>query len=242
MEEKNYYEWLEISRNASPEVIEKAYKALVKKYHPDLQEGDAKAESEEILKHITEAYSVLSDAIKKAEYDANLQDDSVSKEDYDKLKQELNNMRYNNAQEAQASNNTQNNQGYEQPNYTYQNNQTEYQEPSNNAFDAEQEALRRQQEELQYQQQVEYARQKAYHDAYIQDLKNRGYKIRYKKSFKDYVRIAITIVAVIVVLIILWHIPPIHNWLVTSYNENPIIKFVVDAVLKLVDTLVGLFK
>ena len=34
---KNYYEILEVSQNASPEVIEKAYKALVKKYHPDLQ-------------------------------------------------------------------------------------------------------------------------------------------------------------------------------------------------------------
>ena len=47
MENKNYYEWLEISKNASPEVIEKAYKALVKKYHPDLQEGESKKEAEE---------------------------------------------------------------------------------------------------------------------------------------------------------------------------------------------------
>lgn len=48
------------------------------------------------------------------------------------------------------------------------------------------ELLRKQrqlQEELEYQKQVEYAREKAYHDAYIQDLKNRGYKIRYKNVF-----------------------------------------------------------
>ena len=38
MENKTYYDWLEVSPKASPEVIEKAYKALVKKYHPDLQQ------------------------------------------------------------------------------------------------------------------------------------------------------------------------------------------------------------
>ena len=35
---KNYYEILEVNENASKEVIDKAYKVLAKKYHPDLQE------------------------------------------------------------------------------------------------------------------------------------------------------------------------------------------------------------
>ena len=39
---KNYYKILEVSENASPEVIEKAYKVLVKKYHPDLQKANRK--------------------------------------------------------------------------------------------------------------------------------------------------------------------------------------------------------
>ena len=37
--EKNYYNILEVNKNASPEIIEKAYKTLVKKYHPDLQDN-----------------------------------------------------------------------------------------------------------------------------------------------------------------------------------------------------------
>ena len=41
---KNYYEILEVDSKASPEVIEKAYKTLVKKYHPDLQNGINKNE------------------------------------------------------------------------------------------------------------------------------------------------------------------------------------------------------
>ena len=83
-------------------------------------------------------------------------------------------------------------------------------------------------EQLEYQRQIEAARQKAYHDAYVQDLRNRGYKIRYKKTFKDYIRIAITIVVIILIFIIAWHIPFIHNWLVSLYNDNEVIKFVVD--------------
>ena len=42
--EKNYYDILEVNKNASQEIIEKAYKTLVKKYHPDLQDNNLKNE------------------------------------------------------------------------------------------------------------------------------------------------------------------------------------------------------
>ena len=64
-----YYELLEISENASEEVIRMAYKALVKKYHPDVYSGD-KAFAEEKMKAINEAYSVLSDSVKRSAYDS----------------------------------------------------------------------------------------------------------------------------------------------------------------------------
>ena len=61
--EKNYYKILEVDFNASPEVIEKAYKTLAKKYHPDLQEENQKVIAGEKLKEINEAYEVLSNPI-----------------------------------------------------------------------------------------------------------------------------------------------------------------------------------
>lgn len=64
-----YYELLEISENASEEVIHMAYKALVKKYHPDVYIGD-KSFAEEKMKAINEAYSVLSDSDKRSAYDS----------------------------------------------------------------------------------------------------------------------------------------------------------------------------
>lgn len=61
----NYYEILEISKSATLEVIKAAYKAQISKYHPDnLETGDLKK-----AQQINEAYEVLSDPVKRAEYD-----------------------------------------------------------------------------------------------------------------------------------------------------------------------------
>lgn len=70
--EDNYYDILQINKNASQEIIEKAYKVLVKKYHPDLQEDGLKQEYEEKLKLINEAYEVLADEEKRKQYDIEL--------------------------------------------------------------------------------------------------------------------------------------------------------------------------
>ncbi len=69
---KNYYEILEVDQKASKEVIEKAYKVLAKKYHPDLQEEKNKKRAEEKIKNLNEAYEILSDVNKKAKYDEKL--------------------------------------------------------------------------------------------------------------------------------------------------------------------------
>ncbi len=65
---KDYYAILGVPRNASKEDIKKAYRELVKKYHPDLN-PDNKKEAEEKFKEISEAYEVLMDDEKRARYD-----------------------------------------------------------------------------------------------------------------------------------------------------------------------------
>ncbi len=66
----DYYEILEVHYKASPEVIEKAYKALAAKYHPDKQPPHQRAWAEAKMKQINEAYSHLRDPKKRREYDA----------------------------------------------------------------------------------------------------------------------------------------------------------------------------
>ena len=65
---KNYYEILGISKTASADEIKKAYRNLAFKYHPDRNSGDKVAE--EKFKEINEAYDVLSDEKKRADYDS----------------------------------------------------------------------------------------------------------------------------------------------------------------------------
>ncbi|MBO5374712.1 MAG: molecular chaperone DnaJ [Clostridia bacterium] len=67
-DKKDFYETLGISKGASADEIKKAYRSLAKKYHPDMNPGDKDAEQK--FKEINEAYGVLSDADKKAKYDA----------------------------------------------------------------------------------------------------------------------------------------------------------------------------
>ena len=64
---RDYYEVLVVSKDADDAAIKKAYRALAKKYHPDMNPGDAEAEKK--FKEASEAYAVLSDAEKRRQYD-----------------------------------------------------------------------------------------------------------------------------------------------------------------------------
>lgn len=190
---KNYYEILEVSQNASSEVIEKAYKTLAKKYHPDLQPDEAsKKESENKMKEINEAYEILSNEEKRKIYNLELEEEKR-------------------AQIERAQSNA-------------------------NNISAEQERLRQEsirQQQLEYEIQMQEARQKAYHDAYIQDLKNRGYKIRYKKTFKDYIKSGIALLITIFVLFLIVQIPFVKEFFVNMYYENEALRALVDAIMNL---------
>lgn len=209
--EKNYYKILQIDRNASPEIIEKAYKTLAKKYHPDLQSENNKEKYEEIFKVINEAYQTLSDPSLKASYDKSLSDNEISRDKYDmlyrqnqKLKNELNDLQ---SQRNYFNNHQQNIQNTNIP-----------QDYTNN---------------IKYEQEIQQAKQKAYHDAYIQDLKNRGYKIKERRTFSDYLKNILSFLIVLLILSIFFQLPFMKKYMNDLYNDNPIIRLIANIFINL---------
>ena len=208
--EKNYYEILEIDKNASQEIIEKAYKVLVKKYHPDLQTSpEMKLKYESKIKEINEAYETLSDNSKKEIYDNSLKN---SENDFNNLYQENINLK-NNSYKNTTSN-------FKNDNYNNLNNISENNinnnYKNNNLKDYFQNTLK-----------------KAYHDAYIDDMKNKGYKIKYKKTCDDYLRSFISLFITIGIIILVLQIPFVKNYFYNLYINNPIIHDITNVIINL---------
>ena len=220
--EKNYYDILEVNKNASPEIIEKAYKTLVKKYHPDLQDNNLKAEYEEKIKLINEAFEVLSDSEKRKNYDLNLKQTEFSVDDYNnlinenlKLKNEINYLKNNLINYKNNINNNLNNKINENYNNINKNNSnnSNYNKNINNNYSEN------------IQQKYDDVINKAYYDAYIQDLKNRGYKIKYKKTFKEYLKSLISLFITIIIFLLIFQIPFIKNY----FFNNELIKIIINS-------------
>lgn len=216
--DKNYYEILEVDRNASPEIIEKAYKTLAKKYHPDLHDATHKKEAEETFKMINEAYEILSNPDQRSLYDQRLEDTIISQDKYDEmyeqnqvLKNKLNDLQQHMYNEHSSY------QNEKQFGGTHQNSAHNF-----NQFSQDEQYQRK----LEYEQHIKQARNQAYHDAYIQDLKNRGYKIRYKKSFSDYVKSLIALAIVIFILFIVFQLPFVKNYFIELYNTNSVFRVI----------------
>ena len=112
---KNYYEELEVSKNASDEVINRAYKVLAKKYHPDTTTVD-KQLAEERFKKISEAYETLSNKQKREAYDKTLTPD-VDINKYNKMLHSNYSNPYQNINYTQKNYNT--NPQYQKNSYSF---------------------------------------------------------------------------------------------------------------------------
>ncbi len=216
---KNYYEILEISENASQEVVERVYKLFAKKYHPDVNPDNPK-EAEEKFKEITEAYEVLSDELKRKSYDYKLK--------YERQKQS-----------SQDNNSSSSSDGYTQTKASSNSSATNHKAQSSSFYDSYREQRAQQEvdrifDEMaqarmqQMQAEREYQIKKAYNDAYVEALKSMGIKVVYKKTFKEKIRDLVNIIIVIIIMaiigFILFLIPSVREQILNFWNMNPFVK------------------
>lgn len=78
---KDYYEILEVNKNASDDTIKKVFRMLIKKNHPDLFEGAEKVKAEEKVKELNEAYEVLINKESREKYNLELEEYNNKNED-----------------------------------------------------------------------------------------------------------------------------------------------------------------
>lgn len=231
---KTLYEVLEVSENASNEIIERAYKVLAKKYHPDLQPPEKKAEAEKKMKEINEAYEILKEETKRQDYDKEL---AILREE-EKRKEEANkNTSYNTYQ-------NQSNLNYN--NINHQTNGNYYTNTTHSmAYDKMYDMQRRRQEEdfrkqeAKLRKQMEENLQREYENAYYNYLRRLGYRIKERWTWKKTRDLLITLFVIAFVFTLLWFIPPTHDMLVDFYEDNQIVKIIVDIVVNIVKAIFG---
>jgi len=205
----NYYEILEVSKNASKEVIEKAYRVLAKKYHPDLQEEVNKKIAEEKMKLINEAYEILSDDERRKNYDLELEE--IERQKYENIKQE---------------------------NSKTVNNEENYYSDDDNYYEEERkltkEELRRQRREEKRQQREYREEQEKNYRNYMRSL---GYRVKERWTLKKIIRLLKILGILFVAILIIWFFPPTHKLIIQTYEENRIIKAIVDVFINIVKAL-----
>ena len=207
---KNLYEILEISQNASPEVVEKAYKALVKKYHPDLQtDPTIKKEYETKIKEINEAYDTISNPELREKYNEKLQREQIKS---------AQNAQTQTQYQKQYANNTQNQS------------KTASQQNPNNIHSYKQQSDERYEK---FKEEYKQAVKKAYQDAYVKKLRDMGYRVRYKKTPKQKLQNFLIVIVSIIVIILLCQLPFIKDYLHSLYENNSFIKSITDAFMHL---------
>ena len=229
MSKKTYYEILEVSENASPEVIEKAYKILVKKYHPDLQPPEEKKNAENKMKEINEAYDILGDEEKKKKYDDELASEREQAQREEELKRQASQQNVygqNNQRYTESTYNNINNQSVHNPDFNYDIDRMKYEQKLRKE---EEEQRRKMQDNL----------NKEYANAYNNYLRSLGYKVK-ENWTKEKTKDLLLVIAIFVVFIfLLWLFPPTRNWLIDFYESNPIIRAFVNIVISIVT---GIFR
>ncbi len=225
----NYYEILEVSEKASKEVIEKAYKALAKKYHPDLNRDNPK-EAEQKMKQLNEAFEILMDDSKRANFDNILE----KKRALEHRKDMNSSSSSNSTSRAGNSSNFYNN--IENANKIAYSKNGYYTDGKDNfyvnTYNMDEKTKKKLQNKL----------QEKYLEAYDAYLREHGYKLKYKWTLKRFLKLALSVLVFIIVLVILFFIPPIHRYFVNLYNENIVIQVIVNLFKSFFSAIFSIFQ
>lgn len=243
------YDLLEVDEKASKEEIEKAYQKLILEYGQDPKlTPKENADNELILNKVKIAYEILMSDEKRAKYDKDLskkraeeliKNVAVSEvkeeiKEEPKVQEEDTSNQYNDDEydDSEDDDEVSYNQVEEQEVTLSKEEQKRVQKAAQNEFKAN----------LRKAQKAEEEYNKAYNEAYNNYMKKMGYQVKEGSIFKRIMNVIILIVVIAIVCFIAWLIPPVRNSLIDLYNENIIIKALVDIVGMIFKAIFSIFK
>lgn len=244
------YEVLEVSEDASKEEIEKAYAKLVYEYRidPNLSEEDNK-ENELLLNKLKIAYGILANDEKRKKYDqdlaqkraeeliSNVAVSSTTEEPKVEEVKEVPKTTSNDSVVRPVQNIVETNESYP----------IEEEEEEVVLTKEEQAKLRKAAQKefktnLKRAQKAEEEYNQAYNEAYNNYLRKLGYQVKEPWTLKRVKNLVITILAILIFCFAVWMIPATRQMLINFYNENYIIKALVDVVAALIRAILSIFK
>lgn len=244
------YELLDVEEDASKEEIESAYSRLVLEYRQDIKfDEKTNKENEVILNRLKLAYEILTDDAKRKRYDNDLaqkraesliENVVVSEPKQEEIVEESDGVIQSNETNAES---------YEEKEpskevYSEKVQEVKSEEVEEGLTDKEKNEIRKAaqkefKQKLKKVKQAEAEYNEAYNKAYNDYLRKMGYKVEEPWTFKRVRNLIISILVLILVIVILWNIPPVKEMLNNLYEENFIIKAIVDLINAIKDTLLG---
>lgn len=262
------YDLLEVNENASTEMIEDAYKKLALEYatNPNAS-AQENQENEMILNKLKMAYDILINEEKRKKYDKNLaqkraedliknvqvtplENDSNVTETNDESKNETAS-RPNNENYANSANNVSsvNNANVQAKSDTKPQVEEKYIEDNQEAVLTEEEQIKlRQAATAEFEANLKRAKKaeeeynQAYNEAYNNYMRKMGYNVKEPWTWKRIKNLLIMIIVIFVVCALAWIIPPIRNILIGIYEDNFIIKSLVDILMMIINAILSIFK
>lgn len=240
------YDLLDVNEEASKEEIEASYKSLIVEYatNPNLSEEENK-ENELIISKLNMAYEILVDDEKRKKYDATLakkkaeallQNVSIKQEEKvpEETVVEQNPVReYEETNEiAEFSKSEEEPQEYEEEVSLTKEEQKKLRQAAQKEFNANLKKVQKAEEEY----------EQAYNEAYNNYLRKMGYQVKEPWTLKRVKNIVIFVVAIVLTCALIWIIPPTRNILINIYEENFIVKSLVDIVGMLINAILSIFK
>lgn len=244
------YELLDVEEDASKEEIESAYSRLVLEYRQDIKfDEKTNKENEVILNRLKLAYEILTDDAKRKRYDNDLAQKRAESLIENVVVSEPKQEEIVEKSDGVIQSNETNAESYEEKEpskevYTEKVQEVKSDEVEETLTDKEKSEIRKAaqkefKQKLKKVKQAEAEYNEAYNKAYNDYLRKMGYKVEEPWTFKRVRNLIISILVLILVIIILWNIPPVKEMLNNLYEENFIIKAIVDLINAIKDTLLG---